>query len=551
MKHLISILVGLALIAFAGVLVANAQSYTPLARLPGTVDANTGQTNISMYLSGAIKLLIALGAALAILFAIIGGTQYVAAGISPDAKSGAKERIWGALIGLVIILTSYLLLNSINPKLVQFSFMLPPVGEVAPEGGAVVGAGAGGVHIPLVGGANPLIQPPSTAVVGFPATPSASALASANAQAQAQINAQIDHNNDYSIISHCVGNTSYALCSKTDLNGDGKTNTADVVLFMTRGSVFDVNQNKTLELESTSPAGATSCFFKTSTANINAMLPHEQWDWWWNENGWNNWFMTSSSCGGGGISRPPTVACSGATWLKFSKLGGACAANSGLLTMPLGFVYGANGTSPSVAGVDGQYSNFRIWITGASSGSAVSLPPLFIKTFLNGPTNKGDMPIDPYIESNLGKITYATIAQYDLNNDGTADFGAGGADMAVFNGCKGLPLSGSCAQADFNADGVIDDRDFGFVKFMQRDIFGSSGIIPLGWKLDWFESMMFDTTGYNDRQIINYCLGRTAFEKCGFADVNDDKVVNGADLTAFNTNAQLLDFNSDGTVNLE
>ena len=161
------------------------------------------------------------------------------------------------------------------------------------------------------------------------------------------------------------------------------------------------------------------------------------------------------------------------------------------------------------------------------------------------------MPIDPYIESNLGKITYATIAQYDLNNDGTADFGAGGADMAVFNGCKGLPLSGSCAQADFNADGVIDDRDFGFVKFMQRDIFGSSGIIPLGWKLDWFESMMFDTTGYNDRQIINYCLGRTAFEKCGFADVNDDKVVNGADLTAFNTNAQLLDFNSDGTVNLE
>jgi len=115
---------------FAGFVFA--QSYTPLAPLPGTVDANTGQTNISMYLSGAIKLLIALGAALAILFAIIGGTQYVAAGISPDAKSGAKERIWGALIGLAIILTSYLLLNSINPKLVQFSFMLPPVGEVAP-----------------------------------------------------------------------------------------------------------------------------------------------------------------------------------------------------------------------------------------------------------------------------------------------------------------------------------------------------------------------------------------------------------------------------------
>lgn len=135
-KILVPVCAAAIFLMFAGFVFA--QSYTPLAPLPGTVDANTGQTNISMYLSGAIKLLIALGAALAILFAIIGGTQYVAAGISPDAKSGAKERIWGALIGLVIILTSYLLLNSINPKLVQFSFMLPPVGEVAP-GAAVSG----------------------------------------------------------------------------------------------------------------------------------------------------------------------------------------------------------------------------------------------------------------------------------------------------------------------------------------------------------------------------------------------------------------------------
>jgi len=109
---------------------AFAQSYTPLAPLPGTYTGDVGSetTNLSLYLSGAIKLIIALGAGLSILVAIIGGTQYVAAGISPDAKSGAKERILNAFIGLALVLTSYLILKSINPSLVSFNFMLPPVG---------------------------------------------------------------------------------------------------------------------------------------------------------------------------------------------------------------------------------------------------------------------------------------------------------------------------------------------------------------------------------------------------------------------------------------
>ncbi len=113
-----------------GVFVAYAQSYTPIAPLPGTFTGAEGSetTNMALYLSGLLKLLIALGAALAILFAIIGGTQYVAASINPSAKADALEKVQNALIGLAIILTSYLLLNSINPNLVRFDFILPPVG---------------------------------------------------------------------------------------------------------------------------------------------------------------------------------------------------------------------------------------------------------------------------------------------------------------------------------------------------------------------------------------------------------------------------------------
>jgi len=58
---------------------------------------------------------------------ITGGIQFVASGISPSARKGAKERITNALIGLVIILTSYLVLNTIDPKLVAFNFELPPI----------------------------------------------------------------------------------------------------------------------------------------------------------------------------------------------------------------------------------------------------------------------------------------------------------------------------------------------------------------------------------------------------------------------------------------
>lgn len=147
MKHLPKILAFALISLGTGVLVAHAQDYHPLAPLPGTFTGSTGSetTNISAYLSGAIKLLIALGVGLAVLFAIIGGTQYVAASINPSAKKDALERIQHALIGLTIILTSYLLLNSINPKLVDVKFELDTVTITPPkvEGVRVVSQGQG------------------------------------------------------------------------------------------------------------------------------------------------------------------------------------------------------------------------------------------------------------------------------------------------------------------------------------------------------------------------------------------------------------------------
>lgn len=140
-----SILSGFIIVFGAGVLVAHAQGYAPLAPLPGTFTTagDAKNTNLGGYLSGMLKLLIALGGALAILMAIIGGTQYVAAGISPDAKSSAKARIMNAFIGLALILSSYLILNSINPKLVAFDLSLKRVDNPKKAPASSTGAVAG------------------------------------------------------------------------------------------------------------------------------------------------------------------------------------------------------------------------------------------------------------------------------------------------------------------------------------------------------------------------------------------------------------------------
>jgi len=132
MKYHAPILAGFLLALGGGVLVASAQTYTPLAPLPGTTEVVGGKTvTLTSYLSGMIKLLVALGGALAVLMLVIAGTQYVAAGINPSAKSTAKEHMMNAFIGLTLVLTSYLILNSINPNLVKFNLLLPPVGKMS------------------------------------------------------------------------------------------------------------------------------------------------------------------------------------------------------------------------------------------------------------------------------------------------------------------------------------------------------------------------------------------------------------------------------------
>mgnify|MGYP001565893360 CR=1 FL=1 len=126
-KHIPKIL-SLALVVFlSGISIAHA--YEPLAPLPisSGIGTSTGYENMGTYLSGMMKFLIAIGGVIAIVTAIIGGVQYIASGITPSQKNDAKKRIENAFVGLAIVLTSYLILNSINPDLVKINLNLPKV----------------------------------------------------------------------------------------------------------------------------------------------------------------------------------------------------------------------------------------------------------------------------------------------------------------------------------------------------------------------------------------------------------------------------------------
>lgn len=81
----------------------------------GAIDMNT-------FVNWVITYSISLGGALAVLMIVIGGFQMVLYAGQPSAKSAAKEKLFNAIFGFGLLLLSYLILKSINPNLVSFSF---------------------------------------------------------------------------------------------------------------------------------------------------------------------------------------------------------------------------------------------------------------------------------------------------------------------------------------------------------------------------------------------------------------------------------------------
>jgi hypothetical protein len=121
--------------------------YRLLEPLPGYVEETSpGKTNASNYISGIFTLLIAIAGGLAVLMIIFGGIKYM----STDAfmeKNEAKNIIENAIWGFVLAISAWLILKTINPKLVQEININIPVQKIessADSAKLVSGAGIAG-----------------------------------------------------------------------------------------------------------------------------------------------------------------------------------------------------------------------------------------------------------------------------------------------------------------------------------------------------------------------------------------------------------------------
>lgn len=73
----------------------------------------------TMYIWG-----VSIAVALSIIMIIFGGIQYMTTD-SISNKTDGKEKIKGAVVGLILALSSYLILNTINPQLVSLDVTVP------------------------------------------------------------------------------------------------------------------------------------------------------------------------------------------------------------------------------------------------------------------------------------------------------------------------------------------------------------------------------------------------------------------------------------------
>jgi len=106
-----------------------ASTYTLIESLPKVPNETN---NMGEYLGGIFNLMIGIASALAVLMIVIGGFKYITSeGVFTTAD--AKKTITDALLGLILVLASWLILNTINTDFVGFNVNLDAVTPPPPS----------------------------------------------------------------------------------------------------------------------------------------------------------------------------------------------------------------------------------------------------------------------------------------------------------------------------------------------------------------------------------------------------------------------------------
>lgn len=104
------------------------QSFVPLTKLPGLSD-DTGKRTLADYLNVLFRLAIGIGALIAVIKITVAGIKYMAQDSSFSSKEEAKKDITSALLGLLIMLSTVVILTLIYPDILNLNVLkeLKPV----------------------------------------------------------------------------------------------------------------------------------------------------------------------------------------------------------------------------------------------------------------------------------------------------------------------------------------------------------------------------------------------------------------------------------------
>jgi hypothetical protein len=140
-SSLVIIISGLAVLP----LIAFAQAHITISpNLPGPLNTTPTGSSPGAYIKNFYSYALFLSGLLAFGAIVYGGIKYAIARGNPSGESEAKQWIWSALLGMLLLAGAYIILFTINPNLVNLALPALPTTPTTPVGGGVGGPTGGG-----------------------------------------------------------------------------------------------------------------------------------------------------------------------------------------------------------------------------------------------------------------------------------------------------------------------------------------------------------------------------------------------------------------------
>jgi len=102
-------------------------TYNLISPLPGGTNQVSGENIFPQYARQLFAFALSAAAVLAFGMLVVGSIQYIASAGNESILKDAKDRIWNALIGLLLALAAWLILNTINPALISNDIQIPKI----------------------------------------------------------------------------------------------------------------------------------------------------------------------------------------------------------------------------------------------------------------------------------------------------------------------------------------------------------------------------------------------------------------------------------------